>query len=101
MLSKPECVLGEGPGCAANASESEFIAKLLEKSRANREETQRKLRDKYWQQGYGDYFSFGYNKKLVQDKDGKWSLQDPDDWFYVFVKRLLNSRSEAPSQPTK
>lgn len=101
MLSKPECVQGEGPGCEANASENKYISKLLEKSKANREQTQKELLEKYWQQGYGDYFSFGYNKKLVKDADGKWSLQDPDNLFSNAQKRLKNMAPGKGDKATK
>lgn len=87
-MTAPECVQGEGPGCAANAEENELVGKLLEKSRANREKNDRELLEKYWKQGYGDYFSFGFNKDLIKGEDGKWRLQDPDDPFTAAAKQI-------------
>lgn len=87
-MSKPECTQGEGPGCEANGGENKYIEGLLKKSRDNREKNDQQTLEKYWKQGYGDYFSFGYNKKLVKEADGKWSLQDPDDLFTGAQKAL-------------
>lgn len=81
------CVKGEGSGCEANASESPLVRKLLEKSRANRERNDQETLEKYWKQGYGDYFAYG-NKKLVKNRDGTWALEEPDDLILEIGKRI-------------
>ncbi|PXF49335.1 hypothetical protein BWQ96_00909 [Gracilariopsis chorda] len=79
IIQQPPCYKGDGPGCEASASENALIHKLLEQSRAKREQNDNTMLEKYWKQGYGDYFSYGFNKQLVRDQHGKWSLVDPDD----------------------
>lgn len=71
------------------AEESPVIRELLEKTRANREKNDKETLEKYWARGYGDYFSFGLNKELVKDDDGKWSLKEPDDVFGAVQRRIL------------
>ncbi|CAN8072849.1 unnamed protein product [Agarophyton chilense] len=90
IISKPLCYKGDGPGCEATAQDSELVRDLLEKSKRNREKNDKQVLEKYWRQGYGDYFSFGFNKELVKDEDGKWSLVDPKG-FSTEVKRRLEA----------
>lgn len=54
--------------------------------------------EKYWERGYRDYFSFGYNKELVKGSDGKWSLKDPDDIVSQAARRLASSIAKTPSE---
>mmetsp|Transcript_11973 Transcript_11973/g.24382 ORF Transcript_11973/g.24382 Transcript_11973/m.24382 type:complete len:160 (+) Transcript_11973:1940-2419(+) len=71
------CFNGEGSACEDLAGGSGLIQRLQERSREHKEENFLKMREQYWQQGYTDYFMFGYNKKLVVNPDGSYSLQDP------------------------
>lgn len=79
---------GEGPGCDVNGAESPVIRELLEKSRANKAKNDKEALENYWKQGYGDYFSFGYNRDLVKGEDGKWRLEKPKDLFTSIQERM-------------
>lgn len=98
IISSPECFNGAGPGCASNSTENKLIERLLEKSLANKSKVEQELQEKYWQEGYGSYFSFGFNKKLIRGDDGKWTLEEPDDFVASLVKRFrkTDSKSEGP-----
>lgn len=88
IVTSPQCFQGEGPGCDTNTSDNGYVAKLLQKSRENRDKNNQETLEKYWKQGYGDYFSFGYSKELVKGPDGKWFLRDPDNPLIAAQKRL-------------
>lgn len=90
VISAEQCIGGEGPGCEAAASESPIVRELLEKSRANRARHDKETLEEYWARGYGDYFSFGYNKELVKGEDGKWSLETPNDLRTQMENRLID-----------
>lgn len=96
-MTGPECFQGQGPGCDANASDNGVVGKLLQKSRENRDKNNQETLEKYWKQGYGDYFSFGYNKELVKGPDGKWFLRDPENPFSAAQKRLKDLVPDTPS----
>lgn len=95
IISSPECFNGTGPGCAGAGEGNKLIEKLLEKSRANKERMEEELRNKYWKEGYGSYFSFGFNKELKQGSDGTWSLEQPDDFVSKFAQRFKKSDNGA------
>lgn len=79
-----------------------MIRELLEKSKVNKEKNDREVLEKYWAQGYGDYFSFGYNKTLKKAEDGKWILTDPDDLIAATGRRILGlAGKKAPEQVSK
>lgn len=71
----PECINGEGPGCDASAAEAPIIKELLERSRQNHEKHDKARLEKYWEDGYKSYFSFGYDKELKRNEDGTYSLE--------------------------
>lgn len=71
---------GEGPGCAERVDDNPLIRELQERSRQNKEKNDKAALEKYWSEGYGGYFSFGYGRELRKDPDtGEWSLVRPDD----------------------
>lgn len=78
MVSAPECYNGVGPGCDAAAEEAPIIRELLERSRANKAENERKTLETYWDKGFKSYFSFGYDKDLVKKEDGTYTLKRPE-----------------------
>lgn len=90
-ISKEACISGEGPGCAAAAEESPYIKGLLEKSKANKAKRDKDLLEKYWAEGYGTYFSYGFNKELIKDDDGKWKLQQPNDMRSQIERRIAEA----------
>lgn len=56
VINAPECFNGSGPGC--DTEQSPLIRDLMEKSRTNKEKNERATLEKYWDEGYGSYFSF-------------------------------------------
>lgn len=90
-ISAEQCISGEGPGCEAAAAESPVIRELLEKSRTNRAKNEKKMLEDYWARGYGDYFSYGYNKNLVHGEDGKWSLEEPNDLRSQVERKIIEA----------
>lgn len=88
VLSKGLCVSGEGPGCAERTEDNPLIRDLQEKSRANKDKHEQATRDRYWSEGYGSYFSYGFGRELRKDlTTGEWSLVRPDDEMAKAVER--------------
>lgn len=82
---------GVGPGCEAAAAENKVIKQLLEKSRANKEKNDKAILEEYWARGYKPFFSYGYNKDLVKDDDGKWRLQEPNDLRSRIERKIIET----------
>mmetsp|Transcript_784 Transcript_784/g.1312 ORF Transcript_784/g.1312 Transcript_784/m.1312 type:complete len:162 (-) Transcript_784:140-625(-) len=75
------CYMGVGSACDDLSAGNELIKSLQQKSRENKDKTAKELRDRYYENGYADYFMFGYDKKLVHTNDGQWLLQKPENPF--------------------
>lgn len=88
MVSQELCIAGEGPGCDKAAEENPLIRSLQEKSMRNKEKNQRETLERYWKEGYGGYFSFGFDKVLKRDSKGAWYLGDPEDIFGQVRRRI-------------
>lgn len=93
--------MGQGPGCAANgAAGGPLVSRLLEQSSDHKEATSRELRDKYWQEGYGSYFSYG-NKRLAHNPDGTWSLEEPEGFEADIARKLKSALSKGKDSRAK
>lgn len=79
---------GEGAGCDAAAGDNPLIRELQERSKRNKTRNDEAVRERYWREGYGSYFSFGYNRALAKDPDtGKWSLKELDDPVSTAIRK--------------
>lgn len=95
VISAGECFNGTGPGCATGEETSPLVRDLIEKSRANKEKNERATLEKYWDSGYGSYFSFD-GQELTKEKDGTYTLGRPKS---LIGNTLRAFGWEPPSEP--